>query len=112
MELHHPGLGHTNDMDWKWMGSVDKKIPFNADHYFRWRKYYPYCAGLWVTSFLTCCILTCWQPVVLNFLLAGSLGNKGCTDKNTGTYERDVDENVQVIVEFQVVSAFFKQHGE
>ena len=35
------------DMDWDhWMGPVKHRVPFNADHYFRWRKYYPYCAGL------------------------------------------------------------------
>jgi len=37
----------ADSVDWKqWLGSVNKQIPFNADHYFRWRKYYPYCAGL------------------------------------------------------------------
>src|SRR5712692_5565713 len=37
----------ADKIDWKqWLGSVKKQIPFNADHYFRWRKYYPYCAGL------------------------------------------------------------------
>ena len=29
-----------------WMREDMKQIPFNADHYFRWRKYLPYCAGL------------------------------------------------------------------
>jgi hypothetical protein len=36
-----------SNLDWKqWLGGVHKKVAFNADHYFRWRKYYPYCAGL------------------------------------------------------------------
>lgn len=36
------------DIDWKyWMGpNIKNKTDFNADSYFRWRKYYPYCAGL------------------------------------------------------------------
>ncbi len=34
------------DLDWdKWQDPVHKKSDFNADAYFRWRKYYPYCAG-------------------------------------------------------------------
>src|SRR5690606_23042308 len=33
-------------MDWKaWLGQV-KNRPFSADHYFRWRKYTPYCCGI------------------------------------------------------------------
>jgi len=29
-------------VDWKqWLGSVKKDTPFNPEHYFRWRKYYP-----------------------------------------------------------------------
>ena len=39
----------ADNLNWKqWLGPVkhaDTK-DFNADHYFRWRKYYPYCAGL------------------------------------------------------------------
>jgi predicted dehydrogenase len=33
-------------LDWdKWQEPVKDKTPLNADAYFRWRKYYPYCAG-------------------------------------------------------------------
>ena len=36
----------AEDLDWdKWQAPVQDKKPFNADAYFRWRKYYPYCAG-------------------------------------------------------------------
>ena len=35
-----------DDLDWdKWQAPVKDKTPFNADAYFRWRKYYSYCAG-------------------------------------------------------------------
>ncbi|MFO1496993.1 MAG: Gfo/Idh/MocA family oxidoreductase [Verrucomicrobiota bacterium] len=36
------------DINWSiWMGQqIKMKKSFNADDYFRWRKYYPYCAGL------------------------------------------------------------------
>lgn len=34
------------DVDWdKWQAPVKDKTAFDADSYFRWRKYYPYCAG-------------------------------------------------------------------
>lgn len=93
-----------DDMDWnRWMGGVNKKIPFNADHYFRWRKYYPYCAGLLgdlLPHLLHPYMLATGAPEYPARVV--SLGNKALrTDKNTpGTYERDVDENVQVIIEF------------
>src|SRR5262245_10802425 len=36
----------AEDINWKmWMGNqIKKQVPFNADHYFRWRKYQPYCS--------------------------------------------------------------------
>ena len=34
------------DLDWdKWQGQVHNKMPYNAERYIRWRKFYPYCAG-------------------------------------------------------------------
>jgi predicted dehydrogenase len=92
------------NLNWNnWLGPVHKKIPFNADHYFRWRKYYPYCAGL----------LGDLMPHRLHPLMLATgapefptrvacLGTKAFhTDKNTpGTPERDVDENTQLLAEF------------
>ncbi len=92
------------DIDWdRWMGSVSKKIPFNADHYFRWRKYYPYCAGLpgdLLPHLVHPFMLATGSPEFPSRVV--SLGTKAWkTDRNTqGTYERDVDESVQVIAEF------------
>jgi predicted dehydrogenase len=35
------------NIDWEtWQGKVKNKVAFDADHFHRWRKYYPYCAGL------------------------------------------------------------------
>lgn len=92
------------DIDWEhWMGHVHKKIPFNADHYFRWRKYYPYCAGLLgdlIPHRLHPLLIATGNPEFPNKVV--SLGNKKInTDRNTpNTYERDVPENVQLIAEF------------
>ena len=92
------------DMNWdRWMGGVNKKIPFNADHYFRWRKYYPYCAGLLgdlLPHLAHPFILATGNPEFPSRVV--SIGSKAWkTDRNTpGTYERDVDESVQVLAEF------------
>jgi predicted dehydrogenase len=41
-----PDWATEKDLDWvKWQGQVKNKTPFNREAYFRWRKYYPYCAG-------------------------------------------------------------------
>jgi predicted dehydrogenase len=96
----------ADNLDWTyWRGPV--KHPdtqeFNADHYFRWRKYYPYCAGLLGDLFphrLHPLMLATGNPEFP--LRVVSIGNgKIHTDKNTpGTYMRTVPENVQLLAEF------------
>ena len=94
----------ATDTDWNmWMGHVKKQIPFSADHYFRWRKYYPYCAGLLGDLFphkLHPYMLATGNPEFPTRVAA--LGNKSFhTDKLTpGTPERDVPEIMQLIAEF------------
>lgn len=96
----------ADNLDWKqWLGPVkhaDTK-DFNADHYFRWRKYYPYCAGLLGDLFphrLHPLMLATGNPEFP--LRVVSIGNsKIHTDKKTpGTYMRNVPENVQLLAEF------------
>lgn len=90
--------------DWeKWLGPVKKRIPFNADHYFRWRKYYPYCAGLLgdlMPHRLHPLMLAMGKPEFPRRVV--SIGTKHVhTDKNTpGTPERDVPEHVELLAEF------------
>jgi len=91
---------------WKqWVGSQIKKAPknFDPDHYFRWRKYYPYCAGLLGDLFphkLHPYMLATGNPEFP--VRVSCVGSKSIhSDKNTpGTYERDVPEIVQMIAEF------------
>jgi predicted dehydrogenase len=94
------------NLNWKsWLGPVahaDTK-EFNDDHYFRWRKYYPYCAGLLGDLFphrLHPLMLATGNPEFP--LRVVSIGNaKIQSDKKTpGTYMRNVPENVQLLAEF------------
>lgn len=93
-----------DNLDWKqWLGPVKKQIPFNADHYFRWRKYYPYCAGLLgdlVPHRLHPLMVATGKPEFPSRVVC--IGTKNVhTDKKTdGTPERDVPEHVELIAEF------------
>ena len=95
----------SDNVDWeRWVGpQIKKRVPFDPDHYFRWRKYYPYCAGLLSDLFphkLHPYMLATGNPEFpLRVACVGS--RKIETDKNTpGTYMRDVPEIVQLIAEF------------
>ena len=93
-----------DDLNWdRWQGQVHNKTDFNADAYFRWRKYYPYCAGLLgdlVPHRLHPLMLATGAPEFPSRVVA--LGNKSWhTDKNTpGTPERDSPEQIEILAEF------------
>ncbi len=105
-EWNYPIEAETKaeNLDWEtWLGPVKKRVPFNADHFHRWRKYYPYCAGL----------LGDLAPHRLNPLMLASgnpefptrvtsIGSKNVhSDKYTpGTPERDVPEHVTLTAQF------------
>jgi predicted dehydrogenase len=95
----------ADSIDWEtWQGpNVKKRIPFNPDHYFRWRKYYPFCAGLLGDLFphrLNPHLLATGNPEFACRVVA--IGTKAIhTDKNTpGTPERDSPECITVVSEF------------
>lgn len=94
----------ADNCNWeRWLGPVNKKVPFDPDHFFRWRKYYSYCGGLLgdlMPHRLHPLMLATGSPEFPSRVVC--LGTKAFhTDKNTpGTYERDVDENTQLIAEF------------
>ena len=87
-----------------WMGAqIKNRVPFNPEHYFRWRKYYPYCAGLLSDLFphkLHPYMLATGNPEFpLRVACVGS--RKVESDKLTpGSQIRDVPEIVQLIAEF------------
>lgn len=99
-----PGYATPEDINWDaWLGRVHKRLPFNADHWRRWRKYYPYCAGVLgdlLPHRLHPLMLATGNPQFPTRVV--SLGNSAFqTDENTpNTYMRDVDENVQLLAEF------------
>jgi len=94
----------AKNVDWeKWLGPVKRRVPFDPDAYFRWRKYYPYCAGLLgdlIPHRLLPLMLATGNPEFPSRVVC--LGSKNVhTDKNTpGTPERDAPEHVEVLVEF------------
>ena len=98
-----PGA-NAQTVDWDlWLGKVHKKVPFNADHFFRWRKYYQYCTGLLgdlVPHRLFPLMLATGKPEFPKRVVCIGT-NPVHTDKNTpGALERDVAEHVQLIAEF------------
>lgn len=109
------------NLNWeRWLGPVKKKVPFNADHYFRWRKYHPYCSGLLGDLFphrLHPYMLATGSPEFPTRVV--SIGTKKIqSDKNTpNTYERDVPEHVELLAEFPsgltlvMISSTVCEHG-
>jgi predicted dehydrogenase len=90
-------------IDWeKWLGRVSKR-PFNAEQYARWRKFYPFCAGLLgdlVPHRLLPLMLATGKPEFPARVVC--IGTKSIhSDKGTpGSLERDSPEHLQVVTEF------------
>lgn len=94
----------ADTINWEtWLGPVKKRNPFSPDDYFRWRKYYRYCAGLLGDLFphkLHPYMLATGNPEFPVRVCA--VGSKHIhTDRNTpGTPERDSPEMVNMLAEF------------
>jgi predicted dehydrogenase len=92
------------NLDWeRWLGPVKKRVPFNADHYFRWRKYFPYCGGLLgdlMPHRLHPLMLATGNPEFPTRVASIGSRHVHTDDKKPGTYPRDVAEHVEVIAEF------------
>lgn len=94
----------AENIDWeRWLGPVKKRVPFSAEQFHRWRKYYPYCAGP----------LGDLAPHRLHPLMLATgnpefpvrvccIGTRNVhIDRNVpGTPEREVPEHSQLLAEF------------
>jgi predicted dehydrogenase len=86
-----------------WLGKVNKKIPFNPDHFFRWRKFYSYCTGLLgdlVPHRLLPLMLATGNPEFPKRVVC--LGVRAWdSDKGTpGALERNVPEHLELLAQF------------
>jgi predicted dehydrogenase len=81
--------------DWNaWLGQVQQR-PFSADHYFRWRKYYPYCAGI-LGDLLAHRI----HPLLVATGEPEYPTRVACIGTKKVTPDRTVPDNTQLLVEF------------
>ncbi len=96
-----PELVPGETIDWKkWLGPVSAR-EFNAQHYHRWRKYYPYCAGILgdlLAHRIHPMLIATGAPEFPKRVC--SIGNKRIMDTNMGPDDRDVTENTQLLTEF------------
>ncbi len=82
-------------VDWaSWLGPVSKR-DFSADHYHRWRKYYPYCAGI-LGDLLAHRI----HPLLIATGNPEFPSRVACLGTRQITQDRDVPDNTQVVAEF------------
>jgi predicted dehydrogenase len=94
----------ASSIDWeRWQGSVKNRTPFSADAFHRWRKYYPYCAGVigdLAPHRLHPLMLASGNPEFP--VRVTSIGTRNVhADKNTpDTRERDIPEHQQILAEF------------
>ena len=96
-----PELEPGTTIDWdKWLGPVAGR-EFNAQHYHRWRKYYPYCAGILgdlLAHRIHPLLIATGAPEFPTRVC--SVGNKKIGDSILGPEDRDVTENCQILAEF------------
>jgi predicted dehydrogenase len=99
-----PAWVDGKDLNWdKWQEPVHDKKAFDGEAYMRWRKYYPYCAGLLgdlLPHRLLPLMLATGNPEFPTRVVC--LGtNPVHADKTVpGTPERQVPEQVEVLAEF------------
>ena len=97
-----PELDPGSTLDWQqWLGPVSDR-PFDAQHYHRWRKYYPYCAGLLgdlLAHRIHPLLIATGNPEYPTRVAC--VGNKVIGDMQMGPEDRDVTTVTQVLAEFQ-----------
>jgi predicted dehydrogenase len=92
------------NIDWEtWQGKVHNRTPFNREAFHRWRKYYPYCAGLLgdlVPHRLLPLMLATGNPEFPARVVSLGTGNVHPDKETPDAAEREVPEHVQLIAEF------------
>jgi predicted dehydrogenase len=92
------------NIDWeRWLGPVKKRAPFSAEQFHRWRKYYPYCAGLLgdlVPHRLHPLMLASGTPEFPVRVSCIGTHNVHSDLAVAGQPEREVAEHVQFLAEF------------
>ncbi len=96
-----PELEPGKTIDWKkWLGPVSDR-PFNPQYYHRWRKYYPFCAGILgdlLAHRIHPLLIATGNPEFPRRVAC--IGNKKITDAQIGPEDRDVNDNTQLLAEF------------
>ena len=91
-------------VNWKmWLGQVHKKVDFNPDHFFRWRKFYPYCSGLLgdlVPHRLLPLMLATGNAEFPKRVVCIGTSPVGTDSKTPGALPREVPEHINLLVEF------------
>jgi len=93
----------AENIDWeRWLGQVKKREPFSAESFHRWRKYFPYCAGLLgdlVPHRLHPLMLASGNPEFPSRVCC--IGTKNVNaDAEKPAPERQVADHVQLLAEF------------
>jgi predicted dehydrogenase len=94
----------AENINWeRWLGPVKKRAPFSAEQFHRWRKYYPYCAGLLgdlVPHRLHPLMLASGTPEFPVRVNCIGTHNVHSDLAVPGTPEREVAEHIQFLAEF------------
>lgn len=92
------------NIDWeRWQGPVKYRLPFSAERFHRWRKYYTYCAGLLgdlVPHRLHPLMLASGSPEFPSRVVCIGTHNVHSDLAVAGTPEREVPEHMQFLAEF------------
>jgi predicted dehydrogenase len=94
----------AENIDWeRWQGKVKTRVPFSAEDFHRWRKYYRYCAGLFgdlVPHRLHPLMLASGTPEFPSRVTSIGTHNVHSDLAVPGTPEREVAEHIQFLAEF------------
>ncbi len=94
----------AENIDWeRWLGKVHKRVPFSAEHFHRWRKYYQYCPGPLgdlAPHRVHPLMLATGNPEFPVRVVSIGTRNVHADLTVQGVPERDVPEHAQVLAEF------------